>query len=370
MSGSTPGTERLVLGLDIGGTWTRALLATTAGRRVGSSRSAGANPASHGIDVVTDRVSGALEGAMRTSDPAAVAACVVGLAGASQYAADPDIGRAFEGIWQAAGLACPVHVISDVAVAFAAGTPRPNGVVLVAGTGAVAAEIRDREPVTIHGGFGWLVGDDGSGFWIGRQALRTTLATLDGRAPMSALSQLILDWYAIGELADLAPTDGAGPPPTGDARQPSPGSAIYRPRPIVALIREVNRRPPISLADLAPLVMRAHAAGDHAAAGIVTEAAGLLMANLEQLAITGDGPIVLAGGLLTPGGPLHDLVVSAILRRWPGVDVCIALDGPAAAAWLAAKPLCGQDGEWDALHSRLMPAGPRRENVAAPNTLV
>ena len=107
MSGSTPGTDRLVLGLDIGGTWTRVLLATTAGRRIGFGRSAGANPATHGIDVVADRISAALKGALHTSDPAAVAACVVGLAGASQYAADPDIERAFAVIWQTAGLTCP-----------------------------------------------------------------------------------------------------------------------------------------------------------------------------------------------------------------------------------------------------------------------
>jgi len=75
MAGSTPGTERLVLGLDVGGTWTRAMLATTAGRRVGSGRSAGANPSSHGIAAAADRISAALGGAMRASDPAAVAGC-------------------------------------------------------------------------------------------------------------------------------------------------------------------------------------------------------------------------------------------------------------------------------------------------------
>jgi N-acetylglucosamine kinase-like BadF-type ATPase len=374
MPGSTPGKERLVLGLDVGGTWTRALLATTAGRRIGSGRSAGANPATHGVTVAADRIAEALAGAMRISDPAAVAACVVGLAGASQYAADPDTVRAFEQIWKAAGLTCPVRVVSDVAVAFAAGTPRPVGSVLVAGTGAVAAQIRDREPVAIHGGFGWLLGDDGSGFWIGRQAVRATLSALDGRAPMSALPKLILDRYALGEPWQLSPAGGADRPPDGGgADRPSPdGSAIHSPqrRPMTALIREVNRRPPISLAELAPLVVRAHGQGDPAAARILTEAAGLLMADLEPFATADDGPIVLAGGLLAAGGPVRDLVASAILQRWPGADVRTALDGSAAAAWLAAQPLLTEAHEWDALHPRLMPALGQPEDVDAPNTLV
>ena len=334
MAGSTPGTERLVLGLDVGGTWTRAMLATTAGRRVGSGRSAGANPSSHGIAAAADRISAALGGAMRASDPAAVAGCVVGLAGASQYAADPDIVRAFEEIWRAAGLTCPVRVVSDVAVAFVAGTPRPAGSVLVAGTGAVVAQIRDREPVATHGGFGWLLGDDGSGFWIGREAVRVTLGALDSRAPLSALPKQVLDWYGIGGPAAAAHRSYRGL--------------------TAALIREVNRRPPISLADLAPLVTRAHVDGDGDAAQIVAEAAALLVANLEQSALTGDGPIVLAGGLLASGGPVHGLVVSAIRQRWPGIDVCTALEGSAAAAWLAAQLLLGDKGEWDALYPRLM----------------
>lgn len=364
MVGSTSGTDRLVLGLDIGGTWTRAVLATTTGRRIGSGRSAGANPASHGVSVASDRISAALEEAMRASDPTAVAGCVVGLAGASQYAADPDIARAFEEIWRTAGLTCPVRVVSDVAVAFAAGTPRPTGSVLVAGTGAVVAAIRDREPVAIHGGFGWLLGDDGSGFWIGRQAVRATLGALDSRAPLSALTKQILDWYAIGQPSD--------PHADGARQRPPDGAAVHRPQRglTAALIREVNRRPPISLADLAPLVTRAHTEGDRTAAQIVAEAAGLLVANLEQSAFTGDGPIVLAGGLLASGGPVHGLVVSAIRQRWPRTDVCTALEGSAAAAWLAAQLPLGDDGEWDALYPRLMSAVEQLDDAAAPNTLV
>jgi glucosamine kinase len=359
MSGSTPGKERLVLGLDIGGTWTRALLATTAGNRIGSGRSAGANPAAHGVDAAADRIATALHGALQANDPGTVAGCVVGLAGASQYASDPDTVRAFQQIWQTAGLTCPIEVVSDVTIAFAAGTPHPTGSVLLAGTGAVAAQIRDREPVAIHGGYGWLLGDDGSGYWIGRQAVRATLSALDGRTPMSTLPKLILDWYAVDQPTATTPT-----PPD------RPANHRPQPRPAAALINEVNQRPPISLANLAPLVMQAHAAGDPAAARIVHEAATLLVANLEQFTTNTDAPIVLAGGLLASTNPLHDFVAAAILQRWPAINVRTALDGPAAAAWLAALPLLTDETEPDALHAHLMPPLTHADDTRRPGTLV
>jgi N-acetylglucosamine kinase-like BadF-type ATPase len=360
MSDSALDKERLVLGLDIGGTWTRALLATTAGRRVGSGRSAGANPAAHGVAVAADRIAAALRDALGAGDPGAVESCVVGLAGASQYASDPATARAFEQIWRAAGLTCPVRVTSDVAVAFAAGTARPAGSVLLAGTGAVAAQIRDREPVTIHGGYGWLLGDDGSGFWIGRQAVRAALSALDGRAPMSPLPRLVHAWYLDGVDGHAAPVPVDGP------TAPRP----HR-RPTADLISEVNRRPAISLADLAPLVMQAYAAGDTTAEMIVREAAELLVATFEQSrTATDDGPIVLGGGLLAAGTPVHDLVVPAILRRWPTVELRTALDGSAAAAWLAALSLKPAATDTDALHARLLPGPSRHPDVAPSDTLL
>ncbi|BFU43311.1 N-acetylglucosamine kinase [Krasilnikovia sp. MM14-A1004] len=345
MSGSTPHQERLVLGLDVGGTSTRALLATTTGRRIGAGRSAGANPSAHGATVAAHRIASAVGSALRACDPSAVEACVVGLSGARQYAADPDTVRAFDRIWAAAGLGCPVRVTSDVAVAFAAGAAEPAGSVLIAGTGAVAAEIRDREPVAIHGGHGWLLGDDGSGYWIGRQAVRAALSALDGRSPESPLSRLVLGWYLDTADEPLAARSAAV------GRHSDRGSSA-------TLIREVNRRPPTSLADIAPLVMRAHDIGDAAAESIVRTAADLLMVNLDQVGpTTGEAPVVLAGGLLAPAGPVRDRIVSAILERWPAADVRTARDGSAAAAWLAALPLVAGETEADALHARLVSPG-------------
>jgi glucosamine kinase len=346
---STPVTEHLVLGLDIGGTWTRTLLATTAGRRLAEGRAPGANPSAHGTAVAAERVAGALAQTLRDVEPAQVTGCVVGLAGASQYVADPSVARAFEQVWRDAGLVCPVRVTTDVAVAFAAGTAQPSGSLLLCGTGAVAARVQDREPVRLHGGYGWLLGDDGSGFWIGRQAVREALSVLDGQTPRSPLADLVLGNYFNGSAADLAPHIPAEPDAGNPAILDGPDAAVPvdnpaptspASRPAAALIREVNRRPAISLADLAPLVMRAHAAGDPAALAIVAQAADLLVRTFEQ-SRSGppDAPIVLAGGVLVAASPVRDLVVAKLRAGWPRAEIRLALDGAAAAAWLACLPL-------------------------------
>ncbi|MBO0868765.1 MAG: ATPase, partial [Micromonosporaceae bacterium] len=91
--------ERLVLGLDIGGTSTRALLATTTGRRIGSGRCEGANPAANGVRTSVDRIVAAVAAALSGTDPGTVAGCVAGLAGAGQHAADAGVAEAFRDAW-------------------------------------------------------------------------------------------------------------------------------------------------------------------------------------------------------------------------------------------------------------------------------
>lgn len=181
-----------VLGLDVGGTHSRAVLATLAGDAVGTGRAAGGNPTAQGLRAAAEHIASALDAALGGTAPDGVAACVVGLAGVSTLISDASAARAFERLWRDLGLTCPVRVVSDVTVAFAAGTPAPDGTLALSGTGAVAARMRDRMPVRFRDGYGWLLGDDGSGFWIGRQAVRATLAAVDGRAEMGELARAVL----------------------------------------------------------------------------------------------------------------------------------------------------------------------------------
>src|SRR4051794_889639 len=77
-------------------------------------------------------------------------------------------------------------------IAFASATPAPSGTVLIAGTGTVATRITDGVITATAGGLGWLLGDEGSGFWLGRAAVRATVEFLSGRADAPVLASLVI----------------------------------------------------------------------------------------------------------------------------------------------------------------------------------
>ncbi|TDE09462.1 N-acetylglucosamine kinase [Jiangella asiatica] len=303
----------LALGLDIGGTSTRAVVVDASGRRLGSGRSHGANVTSHALERALDAVSAALEQALATVDPAAVRDAVVGAAGDRNLVV-PAVASAFAERWRRAGLTCPYTVVADALVAFVAGTPSPEGTLVLSGTGALVCRAEDRRLVRLVDGHGWLLGDLGSGFWIGREAVRSTLATLDRYVAPGPLGVAVIQTLLGGE-ADVSRLG----------------------RPLVAdLILAVHAKPPVGLAALAPLVT-GNAGADPEADRILRAAADHLLAAVAQVRSDGDAtPIVLAGSLLTTATPLATLVRDALAARWPSAAVSDATDGAAGAAWLAA----------------------------------
>jgi glucosamine kinase len=296
-----------VLGVDLGGTRCRALLADTDGTRYRAGYARGAHPGSD-LPAALAAVAGAVSAALDGTPPAAVRGVVLGAAGYAAVA-EPSTAQALRQVWTAAGLRCPVRVRPDCEVAFAAGTADPNGTVLVAGTGSMAARIVDHSMSSRIGGHGWVLGDEGSGFWLGREAVRATLRVLEVGGPPSEL---------VGRV--LAAVLGGSPPPTDPLRT------------IGAVTSWVHRKAPAGLAALAPLVCAAAQVGDAEAGALLERAAGLL-ADLALALGRTDEPMVLTGGLLT-ASPIAALVDHRL--RAAGVRVHHSGDTAAGAAWLAA----------------------------------
>jgi N-acetylglucosamine kinase-like BadF-type ATPase len=218
--------EKLVIGIDAGGTSLRAALARAGGGAVLRTASAGAgNPRSVPVEVLTERLTACVAPLAEAAGAGSVAAVVAGVAGAEPR--DPeDAGTrvavaALRAALRRGGVgAVPVEVYGDTEIAFAAGPGAPeSGVVLIAGTGASAARIAGRRQTATADGHGWLLGDEGSGFWIAREALRAALRALDGRGPATGLADRLLsatgggagEWggSAAGE-ASAGRGDGAG----------------------------------------------------------------------------------------------------------------------------------------------------------------
>ncbi|GAA4572638.1 BadF/BadG/BcrA/BcrD ATPase family protein [Micromonospora coerulea] len=322
----------VVVGLDVGGTSTRAAALRLDGVRLGSGRAGGGNPTSHGAERAAHELLTALRGALAEVDPTRVRAGAIGLAGAGRLLADPAGRAAFDRAWHDAGLRCPYAVHGDALVAYASGTAVPDGTVLIAGTGAIAAQVRDLRLDRTADGHGWLLGDAGSGFWLGREAVRRLLTDLDRARPPGGLAARV--------LAELTGSPDVAAPPRATAE---------------AVVQAVTRRPPVELARLAPLVVAAAVEGDPTGVELVGEAAALLAESVTRIRPAGaTDPVVLGGGLLTADTPLAAAARAELARRWPDAPLRTAGDGAAAAAWLAAREL-PEVTDPPALHAVLVP---------------
>lgn len=288
----------LALGVDAGGTGSRALLLDGAGVQAGRGDGGPGNPMAGPVAV---RAIGAtVRAALRGHDPARVGFAVVGIAGLSSLA-DPRVRDAFAAEWDAIGLRCPVRIVGDAVTAFAsgvldgtesaglldgtqtagapdgtqtAGAPgETSGAVLIAGTGAVAALVDGLDVRRTADGHGWLLGDEGSGVWVGLQAVRSAVRR---RSPLGA---------AVMAFAGTRTPD--------------------------ELIAWATRQQPRAFARLAPLVCTTR---DAEAERIVAEAVDRLLATVAELDHP-DGPVVLAGGMLTADTPIRAGVRAALGDR-------------------------------------------------------
>ena len=297
------------------------------GRRLGFGTANGANPNSPSPELGAEQVAAAVRAALADAGcrPDQVAQGVLGLAGASRLA-DKAVALLYDTAWHSLGLRCAPRIVTDYEVAFAAGTAEPSGTVLVAGTGSVAARIVDHRQVAIAGGYGWLLGDEGSAFWLGRQAVRGTLDMLRTGAALGPLARSVL-------AEALSPQ---GEPPSTPASRHSIAAH---------LITAATGAPPIGLARLAPLVSAAFCEGDPLAEQIVEDAVDCLVRTVRAVRSPDEQtPIVMIGSLVSADVPLGERLRRSLGEAFGGA-VERASDGAAGAAWLAALDQLGSAAE-------------------------
>ncbi|KUL31128.1 ATPase [Streptomyces regalis] len=324
--------------MDAGGTRTRAVLAPV---RAGDPEGEGVGGPGNALTVpgpqLTEHLAEALAHAVPEGLRSRVVAVAGGFAGASRTAPDePGRLKAHAALTVALSRlgigAASVEIHSDIEAAFASGPGNPaDGLALVAGTGAVAARITSRACTTTAGGDGWLLGDDGGGFWIGREAARAVLRMADGRGGPTALAASV--GRALGVPEDVLP--GQAPGPYDEGSWSRARREAYR----MHLLPAVMAEPPVHLARLAPLVTEAARHEDALAAGILDAAADHLTATLRALGPRPGERIVATGGLLGPDGPLTAPLTA---RLHPlGLTVDWVADGARGAVALARL---GYDG--------------------------
>lgn len=246
-----------------------------------------------------------------------------------------------------------VIVTSDVVAAHAGAFAGEAGVVLAVGTGAVALGVApDGRHLLVDGG-GWLVGDDGSGFAVGRAGLAAALRHTDGRPGGSAaLAQAAVDRFA--------PT----PPPE------NPTAAVR------AVLAALHADPdPARVASFAPEVAAAARAGDPVAAGIWQQAVEQLTETVRAAGAVSPGPrfaVTVTGALSS----LEDLLVAPLRARLAHHNGTVVAAGVPDALVGAARLALSRTGAYQSLlcaHAAGLaagdgryPAGRRSAAVRAP----
>ncbi|WUP37719.1 ATPase [Streptomyces europaeiscabiei] len=330
-----------VVGLDAGGTRTRAVLAGLGdGRTRGEGTAGPGNSLTVPGPVLADHLAEAVARAVPEELRGRVVAVAGGFAGAghqAQGADEPGRVRARAALSAALArlgiAAATIGVHSDIETTFAAAPGHPaDGLVLVAGTGAVAARIAGRVPTATSGGDGWLLGDDGGGFWIGRAAVRAALRAADGRSVPTALVRSV--GRDLGLPAEVLPPEGYG------AVDAVPWSADRRTAYRARLLPAVMDRSPVRLADHAPGVVRTAEEEDTVAVRILQEAARRLVETVAALSPHRGEPLVATGGLLAPNGPLLSPLTERLAPY--GLAVTPVSDGsPGAVALARLAHTCG-----------------------------
>jgi N-acetylglucosamine kinase-like BadF-type ATPase len=171
-----------VLGIDVGGSKTVCLLADELGAVLAEVRGPGANLQAAGELQVEKIVHRVMEDALIDREPPAVVC--VGIAGVDR----DDDERVMSSIMQRISRGSRIVVVNDALVALVAATGEAPGIVIVAGTGSIAYGRNARRLAARSGGWGHMIGDEGSGYWIGRQALAAAVREVDGRGPRTALT--------------------------------------------------------------------------------------------------------------------------------------------------------------------------------------
>lgn len=308
-------TDRIVLGLDGGGTSTRAVLATALGDILGSGRAGPSNYDDVGIAKAGENIGLAVKQAWTQAGiaPRPAAAVFLGMAGVVSASDRSVIHEIAAGLH----LADSVEVDHDLRIAWAGGLALNPGIALIAGTGSSCyGRTADGSSCRV-GGWGHLLDDGGSSYFLGLEAIRAVVRSVDGRLGSTALLEPILTTLEVQDAQEIM-------------------GRIYH--------------PPMSraeIAGLAPLVLKVAQKGDEIAQGIVREGqkelAQLVSGVAQQLNFpAGTAQLTVTGGLAQSGDFFKESLYSAINAQVQGVTIREPLLSPVLGAVLLALQLSSE----------------------------
>jgi N-acetylglucosamine kinase-like BadF-type ATPase len=307
---------QLVMGIDGGGTKTAAVLLDSQGHVSGMGEG---GPSTYGVvpaEVTRESIATAASAAFQAAG-IPVSACEAVFLGLGNVVAEVDR-EAVRGIAADLRLAPRkrIGVDHDCRIALAGGLSGRPGIVLIAGTGASCYGLNPAGTGWRSGGWGPLIDDVGSSYWLGIQAMRAAVLAFDGREEATLLTRIVFDTLGLKDMNELM-------------------NRLYA----AGMTRT-------EIAGLAPLVFSTAAQGDQAAQNLIHSGcaamADCVLAVARRLGFTG-GPCELAvcGGLTQAGAAFFTPLAGEVTLRLPGCQVLPAELSPVVGAGILALQSLG-----------------------------
>lgn len=285
-------TVKYVIGIDGGGTSTRAILASEAGVILGRASAGLSNFNAAGIEGLRTVLAEVVGRCWQDSglDQGSADAAFLGIASVVNDAER----QAVLNVAEANKLAHRIGVDHDIRIALTGGLAGEAGIALIAGTGSSCYGRNDRGEAVQVGGYGSLADDVGSAYWVGLRALQQSVRQADGRLEETALKRVVFDFLGIDSIEHF----------------------LYRVH-VVGIKRD-------EIARLCPQVVTLSQEGDSQALAIMQDAVdelGRMVSTAARRLGLKDPKVTLTGGLATSGEPFQPLLESAIIKAIPGASI-------------------------------------------------
>lgn len=301
---------KYIIGIDGGGTKTECAVADIYGHVLHTSAGKPSNFLTIGLDKAVKNLFEVIEESLFKieADFADAEMILIGTAGAGR---NQDAALLEDKLWKYAsdeGIHLKqVKVVSDAEIALEAAFPGNTGCILIAGTGSILFAKDDKNEIRRVGGLGRTIGDEGSGYSIGRKALAAAGKQFDGRGDETLITNLLTKEYNISSSEDLI-------------------NKVYKEN--------------FNAASAAKLVIEAAELGDKIAAKILDEEAEELVLHIEAIKNISEKEkikISFAGSLIDNENYYSNLLKSKIEKAVKFVEVVEQQNPPVTGAILLAK---------------------------------
>jgi N-acetylglucosamine kinase-like BadF-type ATPase len=197
---------KYLIGIDAGGTKTKCAVADLTGNILLTEAGKSVNYLIAGADNTSANLFGLIFQCLKKLDGnfSEVQQIVIGIAGAGRLKDAKQLERSFVKYSKSKKVKInPVKVVSDASIALEGVFPGKPGCILIAGTGSILFGKDVKGKIHSVGGFGRLIGDEGSGYSIGRKALQAVSRELDGRAEQTLITKTLFDQMNISDSEEL-----------------------------------------------------------------------------------------------------------------------------------------------------------------------